>query len=185
MAGAVPEWARRIRALREARGFSQAAAAEAMRSHANRELPASGHIERRWKAWESGSNKPSPDASLIAAALGTVTRTIFPPENRADSSDLLAVTGIDALEIVSRLQMTDVNEATLDGLRIAVDKLCSEYASQPAAELVGEGRQWLRRIVDMQEQRLSFRQRRDSLELAGWLAPCRLPRIRHGRQARC
>jgi len=167
-----PEWSRRIRALREARGLSQVAAAEAMRPHAERELPASEHLERRWKAWEQGKNKPRSDgyAPLIAAALGTVTATIFPPEIRTGQTDLLAVTGMDTLEIVSRLQMSDVNDATLDGLRITVDKLCSEYASQPAADLVIEGRQWLRRIVEMQEQRLSFRQRRDSLELAGWLA---------------
>src|ERR1700704_2507441 len=35
----------------------------------------------------------------------------------------------------------------------------------PPADLIIEGRQWLRRIVDMQEQRLGFRQRRDTLAL--------------------
>ncbi|GGN04128.1 hypothetical protein GCM10011609_49180 [Lentzea pudingi] len=168
----LPEWARRIRALREARGMSQVAAAEAMRRHADRQLPASEHLERRWKAWERGDNKPRKDgyAPLIAGALGTVTAAIFPPEGQPAVTDLLTVTGMDTLEIVSRLQVSDLNEATMDGLRITVDKLCSEYASQPASELIVEGRQWLRRIVEMQEQRLSFRQRRDTLELAGWLA---------------
>jgi tetratricopeptide (TPR) repeat protein len=77
---------------------------------------------------------------------------------------------MDTLEIVSRLQLSDVNDATLEGVRITVDKLCSEYASQSPQELIIEGRQWLRRLVEMQEQRLSFRQRRETLEMAGWLA---------------
>jgi hypothetical protein len=77
---------------------------------------------------------------------------------------------MDTLEIVSRLQASDVNDTTLEAVRVTVDRLCSEYARQPPFELITEGRQWLRRLVEMQEQRLNFRQRRDTLELAGWLA---------------
>jgi len=173
MSEGAADWARRIRALREARGLSIAQAAEGLRAHANRELPEAAHLERRWKAWEAGNNKPGAEyASAIAGTLGTVTATIFPPEaQQSRSPDLLAVTGMDTLEIVSRLQASDVNDATLDGVRITVEKLCSEYASKLPADLIVEGRQWLRRLVEMQEQqRLSFRQRRESLELAGWLA---------------
>jgi transcriptional regulator with XRE-family HTH domain len=171
MAEGTPEWARRIRALRDARGLSIAQAADRMRIHADRELPEAAHLERRWKAWEAGSNKPSQDyAPLIAGALGAVTASIFPPDTHNAVPDLLAVTGMDTLEIVSRLQQSDVNDATLDGVRIMVDKLCSEYASQSPHELIIEGRQWLRRLVEMQEQRLTFRQRRETLEMAGWLA---------------
>lgn len=171
MGGALPEWARRIKTLREARGLSQAAAAEGMRAHSKNALPDAEHILRRWKAWEYGENKPGPTyAPLIAATLGTVTAAIFPPDQRPEPSNIIAVTGMDTLEIVSRLHMSDVNDATLDAVRIMVDKLCSEYASQPPVELIIEARQWLRRMVELQEQRLSFRQRRETLELAGWLA---------------
>jgi transcriptional regulator with XRE-family HTH domain len=166
----MPEWARRIRALREARGLTIAQSANGMRAHAGRELPEAAHLERRWKAWEAGSNKPGPEYTpMIAATLGTVTAAIFPPVVR-EVPDLLAVTGMDTVEIIGRLQASDINEATLDGVRLMVDKLCSEYASQSASELIVEGRQWLRRLVEMQGQRLSFRQRRESLEMAGWLA---------------
>jgi transcriptional regulator with XRE-family HTH domain len=167
-----PVWAQRIRALREARGLSQSDAAEEMRTHSKKILPAADHLLRRWKAWEPGENKPGRDyAPLIAATLGTVTAALFPPVDRTNSGlTVLSATGMDTLEIVSRLQSSDVNDATLEGLRITVEKLCSEYAYMPPADLIIEGRQWLRRIVDMQEQRLGFRQRRDTLELAGWLA---------------
>lgn len=166
-----PSWASRIRSMREARGWTQAAAAEAMRSHTDQVLPDSDNLERRWKAWERGENKPSPHyAPIIAATLGTVTAALFPPEPRADSVDLLASTGMDTLEIVSRLDVSDVTGATVDAIRITVEKLCSEYASRNPAELIVEGQQWLRRLVELQDRRLTLHQRRETLELAGWLA---------------
>ncbi|MGW7536583.1 helix-turn-helix domain-containing protein [Amycolatopsis sp. NPDC054798] len=172
MSDAQPAWARRIRSMREARGWSQAEAAEQMRRHSDKALPDAGRLTRRWKAWELGENKPGGRyAPLVAATLNTATKALFPPEPSRDSpSELLAATGMDTLEIVSRLQASDVNDATLDAVRSTVDRLCSEYARQPPFELIPESRQWLRRLVEMQEQRLNFRQRRDTLELAGWLA---------------
>lgn len=172
MTDAQPTWARRIRSMREARGWSQAEAAEQMRRHSDKTLPDADHLTRRWKAWELGENKPGGHyAPLIAATLNTATQALFPPEQMSgNSAELLSATGMDTLEIVSRLQASDVNDATLEAVRITVDKLCSEYARQPPFELITEGRQWLRRLVEMQEQRLNFRQRRDTLELAGWLA---------------
>ncbi len=167
-----PAWAQRIRAMREARGWSQAQAAEEMRRHSDRLLPDPDNLTRRWKAWELGENKPSNHyAPIIAATLNTVTNALFPPPDKSAAGlDLLRATGMDTLEIVSRLDASDVNDATLEALRITVDKLCSDYARQPPFDLITEGRQWLRRLVEMQEQRLSFRQRRETLELAGWLA---------------
>lgn len=172
MGSDVPAWARRIRALREARGWSQAEAVEQMRRHTDETLPDTDHLLRRWKAWERGENKPSLHyAPVIAAALHTVTTALFPPENRTESGlEIVNATGMDTMEIVARLQASSVNEATLQALRITVDRLCSEYAHSRPEELLIEGRRWLRRIVEIQEQRLSFRQRRDTLELAGWLA---------------
>lgn len=143
-----------------------------MRRHTDEALPDPDHLVRRWKAWERGENKPSPHyAPIIAATLHTVTTALFPPDNRTESGlEIVNATGMDTMEIVSRLQASSVNEATLQALRITVDRLCSEYAHSRPEELVMEGRRWLRRIVEMQEQRLSFGQRRDTLELAGWLA---------------
>lgn len=104
------------------------------------------------------------------SALGTVTASLFPPVERTESGiEILSAKGTDKLEIVSRLNVSAVNDATLDGLRIMVDELCSEYASASPVDPILEGRQWLRRITELREQRLGFRQRRDALELAGWL----------------
>ncbi|WP_317495786.1 XRE family transcriptional regulator [Haloechinothrix sp. LS1_15] len=100
-----------------------------------------------------------------------MTAALFPPEHSsARRLEVLSATGMDTLEIVSRLSSSDVTDSTLDGVRITVDKLCSEYPYMPPDQLIAEGRQWLRRIVELQEQRLTFRQRKETLELAGWLA---------------
>ena len=76
---------------------------------------------------------------------------MFPvaPKRDADA-DVLAVTGMDTLELVSRLQRSDLDQATLDGLRIMADRLCSEYPFMPGDQLLVEGRSWLRRVVSFQ-----------------------------------
>ena len=48
--------------------------------------------------------------------------------------------GMDTLELVGRLQRSDLDQATLDGLRIMADRLCSEYPYMPADQLLTEGR---------------------------------------------
>lgn len=166
-----PSWAKRIRAMRESRGWSQAAAAEEMRRHSESALPDAQNLERRWKAWELGENKPGAHyAPIIAATLGTATASLFPPENKPATVDLIASSGMDTLEIVSRINTSDINSATLDALRITVERLCSEYASSDPDSLIVEGRQWLRRLVELQDRRLTLSQRRETLEIAGWLA---------------
>jgi len=89
---------------------------------------------------------------------------------RDAGSDVLAVSGMDTVELVSRLQRSDLDQATLDGLRIMADRLCSEYPFMPADQLLVEGRSWLQRVVSFQGQRLTLNQHRDILTLAGWIA---------------
>ncbi|GAA3638213.1 hypothetical protein GCM10022267_25880 [Lentzea roselyniae] len=167
-----PDWARRIRAERDARGWSQSEAVRALRAHAQEELPSDSSLLRRWKAWEAGDNAPDDFYKpLIAKTFGTVTHAFFPKPGRRDGgAEILAVTGMDTLDILSRLQRSDVDTATLDALRITVDRLCSEYAYMPSEQLVQEGRTWLRRVAELQGGRLTLSQHREVLTLAGMLA---------------
>lgn len=167
-----PDWARRIRAERDARGWSQAEAVRALRAHSKDELPTDSSLLRRWKAWEAGDNAPDDFyKQLIAKTFGTVTHAFFPKPGRRDGgAEILAVTGMDTLDILSRLQRSDVDTATLDALRITVDRLCSEYAYMPSEQLVQEGRTWLRRVAELQGGRLTLSQHREVLTLAGMLA---------------
>jgi tetratricopeptide (TPR) repeat protein len=50
------------------------------------------------------------------------------------------------------------------------DRLCSEYPFMHADQLLVEGRAWLRRITALQGQRVTLRQHREILVLAGWVA---------------
>jgi transcriptional regulator with XRE-family HTH domain len=124
-----PAWARRMTREREARNWSQAEAVRAMRMHApgNDQLPDDASMLRQWKRWESGEHMPSDYYQpIIAATFGTVTHAVFPVPPRCDAdSDVLAVSGMDTLELVGRLQHSDLDEATLTGLRVTADRLYS------------------------------------------------------------
>src|ERR1700722_14979970 len=112
MADDRPAWARRMYNERQARGWSQADAIRAMRSHAAKELPDSSSLLRQYKRWETGEVTPKEFYQpIIAATFGTVTHAMFPVAPKHDADDALAVTGLDTLELVSRLQRSDLDEA--------------------------------------------------------------------------
>ena len=170
-----PTWARRMTNEREARSGSQADAVRALKAHAaaDEKIHADdASLLRQWKRWESGEIKPGEFYQpIIARALGTVTHAMFPVPPRHDANaDVLAITGMDTLELVSRLQRSDLDEASLSALHVMADSLCSDYPFMPADQLLTEGRAWLRRITQLQGQRLTLRQHREILVQAGWVA---------------
>ena len=167
-----PAWARRITAEREARGWNKPQFIEALRAHAPGELPGKESMLRRVHSWESGESCPDDFyRPVIAKTFGTVTAAIWPVAGSRDAdAELVAGAGMDTLEILTRLRSSSLDDATLDGLRITVDRLCSEYPHLPADQLLGEGRAWLRRITAMLDRQLTLGQHRELLSLAGWLA---------------
>lgn len=167
-----PAWARRMRAEREARKWTQADAVKAMRAHSTKPLLSDATLLRNWKRWEAGDVYPDDfHRPLLAKMFGTVTHAMFPQEGRRNAdAEVLAVSGADTLEIVSRLRASDLNAATLEALRITVDRLCSEYPHMSSETLRIEGQQWLRRITDLLDGRLTLAEHREVLNLAGWLA---------------
>ena len=170
-----PPWARRMTNERQARNWSQADAVHAMQAHAADDkvhLPDAPSLLRQWKRWEAGGVTPSDFYQrIIAVTFGTVTHAMFPvPPRRDADADVLAMTGMDTLELVSRLQRSDLDQATLDGLRIMADRLCSEYPFMPSDQLLTEGQAWLRRTTTFRGQRLTLAQHREILVQAGWIA---------------
>ncbi|WCD87760.1 hypothetical protein KPP03845_104160 [Streptomyces xanthophaeus] len=166
-----PAWARRMAAERAARDWSQRDAVRALRAHAPGELPSDDSLIRQWKRWESGATPNDFYRPLIAALFGTVTHALFPgPARRDGEREIMEASGMETLEIVSRLNRSDVDNATLDALRITTDRLCSEYPFMPSAQLLIEGRAWLRRVVDLHSKSLTLAQHREVLALSGWLA---------------
>jgi hypothetical protein len=182
MADDRPAWARRMYNERQARGWSQTDVIRAMRAHFTSEhhdknLPSDASLLRQYKRWEAGEVEPDLGRAepfykpLIASTFGTVTHAMFPVGSKRDTgTDVLAMAGMDTLELVSRLQRSDLDPATLDALRIMADRLCSEYPFMPADQLLTEGRAWLRRMTELQGQRVTLKQHREILVQAGWVA---------------
>lgn len=167
-----PSWARRIRSEREIRGWSVPDAVRALRTHADKPLVSDESLTRYWRRWEAGEVMPDDfHQPIIAKTFGTVTHALFPlPSRRDGNSEILAVSGMETLDIVSRLQRSDVDNATLDALRITTDRLCSEYPYMPSTQLLQEGRQWLRQIATaLTSSRPTLTQHREMLTMAGWL----------------
>jgi transcriptional regulator with XRE-family HTH domain len=173
-AGDRKPWAQRIRTEREARGWSQQQAVDALRMTSSRVLPEDPSLLRTWKGWERGDHLPGVQYQKeIAATFGTVSATIFGPagvDPLYRAANAVVDESAGTLELVERLRRSDVDEATLDTLRITVDRLCSEYAALPAAELRREGRVWMAQLTNLLESRLTLSQHREILVLAGWLA---------------
>ncbi|NEW37172.1 XRE family transcriptional regulator, partial [Nocardia cyriacigeorgica] len=94
----------------------------------------------------------------------------FPKSRPNRDDELLAATGMDTLEFIGRLRMSDVSPATLETIRITAERLCCEYPYTDPHELHVEGTNWLRRITSLLDGRLTLAQHREVLELAGWVA---------------
>lgn len=175
----LPPWAVRIRRERELRDWSQPDAVRALMANASPEeatgLPEFSTLLRRWREWEAGDHNPAEGkgfyAPIIARTLGLPKYAIFPqPSQRSFDSELVLPSGLETAEILSRMQRSDVDNATLEGIRRTVDWLCSEYPYMPAEQLIQEGRSWLRRVDGLRGHRLTLTQLTEVLVLAGWLA---------------
>jgi transcriptional regulator with XRE-family HTH domain len=175
MADVRPAWAQRLSAERQARGWTQQQTIEVLRMQADQQLPGDEHLLRMWKNWERGKHRPRAEYQrLIAAAFGSVSAAIFGPDDitagrRATS---VAPTGRsdNTLELVERIRRSDLDHATLDTLTITVERLCSEYAYMPSADLRRESQAWMTKLVQLLDGRLTLTQHREVLVLAGWLA---------------
>lgn len=170
-----PAWAQRLTAERLARGWTQQQTTEALRMQADRELPDPSHLLRMWKNWERGKHRPRPEYQrLIAAAFGSVSAAIFGPDAASPAPSIepaVAMPSSDStLELVERIRRSDLDRASLDTLTITVERLCSEYAFMPSADLRREGQAWMAKLVQLLDARLTLAQLREVLVLAGWLA---------------
>ncbi|MBY8860496.1 XRE family transcriptional regulator [Nocardia sp. CA2R105] len=160
-----------MRSERDARGWSQTEAVRAMRAKSSHNLPTDSTLLRNWRRWESGESRPDEFyAPIIAAAFDTVTAAFFPKARPSRDDELLSSTGMDTLEFLGRLRMSDVSAATLDAIRITAERLCCEYPCSDPRTLHAEGTAWLRRITSLLDGRLTLAQHREVLVLAGWVA---------------
>ncbi|OLT26600.1 hypothetical protein BJF83_20775 [Nocardiopsis sp. CNR-923] len=170
MNGMAP-WARRIKKERELRGWTQRDCVERLRDETTRELPPLQTMLDQWKRWEGGRVLPSAEYQrMIASLFGSVSGAFFAAPRSPQEVLEAAVPGSDTPELLARLRRSAVDQATLESLRLTVDRLCSDYPVISAHQLLTEGRAWLARLADLLELRVSLTQHREILSLAGMLA---------------
>lgn len=160
----------RLVSERVARGKSQRDTIADLRIYAPFGLPDDESLLRSWKRWESGAGVSSEYQKAIADMYGTVPGAIFPKSGERGMLRAPGLTGDDTLDLVQRLRVSSVDSTALESLRITVERLCSEYAYRPAAELRTEAREWLSRLDKLQDGRLTVAEHTEVIALAGWLA---------------
>lgn len=169
-----PAWADRLRREREARGWSQARAVANLRAiyarRTGKPAPGVESLVRQWKDWESGRTMPRAWAPHIAEVFGAVTDDLFPPARSTSDPDLMLAAGMDTAELAARLQRSSISDASVTAIAVTVERLCTEYRYRETGELRAEGLTWLSRMTRLLDERLTFRQHRELLSLAGRLA---------------
>lgn len=163
------EWGERIRRERERRRWSQADAVAQLRRVTREqhevELADEESLLRSWKRWEAGGGIRQDNQRYLATLFGSVAGALFPPPRRIE---LLPSGGIS--ELLQQLQASSVDDSSLQGVMLTVEKLCSEYSYTPAEQLLTEGRAWLARLVQLIRQPMTLAQRQEVQVQAGWLA---------------
>ncbi|GIH10294.1 hypothetical protein Rhe02_83610 [Rhizocola hellebori] len=143
----------------------------ALQANSDTALPDEPNVLRSWKRWEAGDVEPDEFYKrLLAKTFGNVTAALFPRHGTVSDDEILQGTGMETLEIISRLRASDVSAATLEALQVTADHLCSEYPFADSELLLIEGRAWLRRITGLLDRRLTLAQHREVLSLAGWVS---------------
>lgn len=123
--------------------------------------------------WESGETVPQPWARRKLAALlditaarldGLLERDVATePAPRADDE-------IEALELARRASASDVGEATLTQLELAVDDLATDYATWDPAALLDHTRQHLRYVGQLLDARKTLGEHRRLLVVGAWMS---------------
>ncbi|RSN63038.1 hypothetical protein DMH01_10510 [Amycolatopsis sp. WAC 04182] len=77
---------------------------------------------------------------------------------------------MDTLELLRRVRASAIDSSTIDALSITVEQLCCDYPHADARELMVAGKEWLGKMTQLLENRLTLAQHRDVLSKAGTLA---------------
>lgn len=166
-----PPWARRMRRERDLRGWTQRDCVRRLRYETSRELPEEPTMLDQWKRWEGGKVRPDAEYQrMIAKVFSTVSGAMF-ADPRGPHEVLTAAVGeAETPDLLARLRTSALDSATLDGLRLTVDRLCADYPSMSAQQLLIEARGWLGRLGELLEHRVTLAQHREVLSMAGMLA---------------
>ena len=151
--------------------MSVSEAVRQLRLHAYPErLAEDDSLKRMWRRWERGEIKmPEPvHQRAIARMFGSIPDAFFEPA-AGDRDGLVRLSDNQTAELIQRLRHSQLDAAAMDALHTTVDRLCTDYASRPAALVLADARTWLEKVNALRDKRPSYSQLRDVLSMAGWL----------------
>ena len=95
----------------------------------------------------------------------------MPPTALASTLSLTARdTPWETVDLIERIQASDVSPQTLERLEATIFELCCQYPYRNAPDLHGEARGWLSRIDGFLRRPVGLHEHRELLASAGWLA---------------
>jgi tetratricopeptide (TPR) repeat protein len=115
------------------------------------------------KKMPTGAAAKRIDDALCAG--GALVALVRPSPTKTVSSDEL-----DALELLRRVEASDVSAETLTRLETVVDDLATAYATTPPEDLTPQIRQHLAYVARLIDTRMTLDQRRRLLVTGGWLS---------------
>jgi transcriptional regulator with XRE-family HTH domain len=150
-----PEFARRLRALRELRGLS-------LRDLQTRVYYGKSYLQQL----ETGLKPPTLEAAqrLDVALTADGELAAMVTETTSDER----AQALEASDLLARMRANDATPATVQSLESVAFELCCEYRWRPAAELRGDALQWLHETVRLRRS-AGLREHADLLTTAGWL----------------
>jgi hypothetical protein len=164
-----PLWVERLRRDRESENLTVSDAIKHLRHAAYPvELPDEPTMLRQWTRWESGRVKLPSELyrKAIAEMFGSIPAAYF---NISAPDTFTRLTEEQTAELVQRLRHSSVDQAGMDALRITVDQLCTDYASEPSRIVLAKAQAWLENVNGLFDKRISLAQHREILTMAGWL----------------
>ncbi|MFD8492384.1 helix-turn-helix transcriptional regulator [Amycolatopsis sp. NPDC059657] len=124
---------------------------------------------RLWFDFPGRSRFQSPRSSDVAkSSSGNDSNGLIVPQDRDEI--LVVNTGMDTLELLRRVRESAINSSTIDALDITVEQMCCDYAHADASELMVTGKEWLGKMTELLNNRLTLAQHREIVSKAGMLA---------------
>jgi transcriptional regulator with XRE-family HTH domain len=149
-----PRWAQRIQHLRRARSWSQTQAVAALRAVSGKPLPDDVSLLCAWKRWEAGTTRPGGRyRRLISRTVDVEPDVLF--AGGEQPLDIVLDPGL--LDLIGRIDRSDVDQVAIDRIALAVDQMWSDYSALPPGHLLAETATWLVRIDGLLDRRHSDR----------------------------
>lgn len=167
-------WHEKFIRLREAKGWGRTEAARALVAsypmYGDDQLSTAVATVKRWEAGRV-AEPGEPFKAAIAAMFDLPKADFWAAERPMRSTVPDALDEDSFVELIGSFRSSSVSQASLDQASAQVERLCSEYASKPATQLVPEINRWMQTLHELRTSGgLSLKGYSQVYEMTGWLA---------------